>query len=116
MSSGSHRWPLCGRKRVYAAAGRLISPLTFLARSLQVVAAPWLARADTDPDALHAEERRMIKVGAALAVALLLAALARPSLMVSGYVVSQVIIFVLLCLVARRARRSPLVCERTSGL
>ncbi|MFC5141963.1 hypothetical protein ACFPK1_27265 [Actinomycetospora rhizophila] len=164
---------------LYAAAGRLIGPLTFLATSLQLVAAPWLARAGTDPDALHAEERRVIKVGAALAVAPLLVALAGPPLIplllgeeyarsgtvfavlaigaavvtlnqppaiiaqtrghqrgvataiavglafglaatlvlaslggavwaAAGYVVSQVIIFVLLCVVARRARRAPL--------
>ncbi|GAA4915317.1 O-antigen/teichoic acid export membrane protein [Actinomycetospora succinea] len=164
---------------LYAAAGRLIGPLTFLATSLQLVAAPWLARAGTDPDALHAEERRVIKVGAALAVAPLLVALAGPPLIplllgeeyarsgtvfailavgaaivtlnqppaiiaqtrghqrgvataiavglafglaatlvlssfggavwaAAGYLVSQVIIFVLLCVVARRARRAPL--------
>ncbi|MEJ2866538.1 oligosaccharide flippase family protein [Actinomycetospora sp. OC33-EN08] len=65
---------------LYAAGGRLIGPLTFLANSLGMVAAPWLARAGADEEALRAEERRVLRVGAALCLAPLVAALVGPPL------------------------------------
>lgn len=69
---------------LYAAGGRLLGPLTFLANSLGLVAAPWLARAGggdgDDGSALRAEERRVLRVGAALCLAPLVAAVAGPPL------------------------------------
>ena len=65
---------------LYAAGGRLLGPLTFLANSLGMVAAPWLARAGTDEAALRVEERRVLRVGAALCAAPLIAAVAGPPL------------------------------------
>ncbi|MDL5159566.1 lipopolysaccharide biosynthesis protein [Actinomycetospora termitidis] len=65
---------------LYAAGGRLLGPLTFLANSLGMVAAPWLARAGADDEALRAEERRVLRVGAALCLAPLVAALVGPPL------------------------------------
>ena len=65
---------------LYAAGGRLIGPLTFLASSLGLVAAPWLARAAGDDERLRAEERRVIRVGVVLAAAPLVAAVAGPPL------------------------------------
>jgi O-antigen/teichoic acid export membrane protein len=44
---------------VYAAAGRLLGPLLFLSSSLALVAAPWLAGAQRDRNALRKEERRI---------------------------------------------------------
>ena len=65
---------------LYAAGGRLLGPLTFLANSLGMVAAPWLARAGTDEAALRVEERRVLRVGAALCAAPLIAAVVGPPL------------------------------------
>lgn len=65
---------------LYAAGGRLLGPLNFLANSLGLVASPWLARAGTDDAALRGEERRVVRVGAALCVAPLLAAVVGPPL------------------------------------
>ncbi len=65
---------------LYAAGGRLLGPLTFLANSLGMVAAPWLARAGTDEAALRGEERRVVRVGLALCAAPLVAAVAGPPL------------------------------------
>jgi O-antigen/teichoic acid export membrane protein len=65
---------------LYAAGGRLLGPLNFLANSLGLVASPWLARAGTDDAALRDEERRVVRVGAALCVAPLLAAVVGPPL------------------------------------
>ena len=65
---------------LYAAGGRLLGPLTFLANSLGLVAAPWLARAGSDEAALRGEERRVLRVGAALCAAPLVAAVAGPPL------------------------------------
>ncbi len=65
---------------LYAAGGRLLGPLTFLANSLGLVASPWLARAGADDEALRGEERRVLRVGAALCLAPLVAALAGPPL------------------------------------
>lgn len=59
---------------IYAAGGRLIGPLTFLASSLGLVAAPWLARAGNDPARLLAEERRVLRIGLVLALVPLLVA------------------------------------------
>src|SRR3978361_140394 len=66
---------------LYAGGGRLLGPLTFLANSLGMVAAPWLARAGNDEAALRGEERRVVRVGAALCVAPLVAAGAGPPLL-----------------------------------
>jgi O-antigen/teichoic acid export membrane protein len=65
---------------LYAAGGRLLGPLTFLANSLGLVASPWLARAGADEAALRGEERRVLRVGAALCLAPLVAAVAGPPL------------------------------------
>jgi O-antigen/teichoic acid export membrane protein len=65
---------------LYAAGGRLLGPLTFLANSLGMVAAPWLARAGRDDAALRGEERRVLRVGAALCLAPLVAAVVGPPL------------------------------------
>ncbi|WP_433783413.1 lipopolysaccharide biosynthesis protein [Actinomycetospora sp. CA-101289] len=65
---------------LYAAAGRLLGPLLFLATSLTLVSAPWLAHAGADPAALRVEERRVVRVGAVLALAPLVAAVAGPPL------------------------------------
>ena len=65
---------------LYAAGGRLLGPLTFLANSLGLVASPWLARAGHDEAALRGEERRVLRVGAALCLAPLVAAVAGPPL------------------------------------
>jgi O-antigen/teichoic acid export membrane protein len=65
---------------LYAAGGRLLGPLTFLANSLGLVASPWLARAGADETALRGEERRVLRVGAALCLAPLVAAVAGPPL------------------------------------
>ncbi|MDT7742963.1 MAG: hypothetical protein QOE59_2041 [Actinomycetota bacterium] len=65
---------------LYAAGGRLLGPLTFLANSLGLVASPWLARAGADEAALRGEERRVMRVGAALCLAPLVAAVAGPPL------------------------------------
>lgn len=65
---------------LYAAAGRLLGPLGFLASSLSLVGAPWLARAKQDPTALRVEERRVAKVAAVLCLAPLLAAAVGPFL------------------------------------
>jgi len=65
---------------LYAAAGRLLGPLLFLATSLTLVSAPWLARAGADPEALRNEERRVVRVGAVLALGPLVAAVAGPPL------------------------------------
>ncbi|NMO90440.1 oligosaccharide flippase family protein [Actinomycetospora sp. TBRC 11914] len=65
---------------LYAAGGRLLGPLTFLANSLGMVAAPWLARAGADDAALRGEERRVLRVGAGLCLAPLVAAVAGPPL------------------------------------
>jgi O-antigen/teichoic acid export membrane protein len=65
---------------LYAAGGRLLGPLTFLANSLGMVAAPWLARAGADEAALRSEERRVVRVGAALCLAPLVAAVVGPPL------------------------------------
>ncbi|WP_433802777.1 lipopolysaccharide biosynthesis protein [Actinomycetospora sp. CA-084318] len=63
---------------LYAAAGRLIGPLNFLANSVGLVAGPWLARAGTDPTALRGEERRVLRVSLALCLAPLLLAVVGP--------------------------------------
>jgi O-antigen/teichoic acid export membrane protein len=65
---------------LYAAGGRLLGPLTFLANSLGLVASPWLARAGADEAALRGEERRVLRVGAALCLAPLVAAVVGPPL------------------------------------
>lgn len=65
---------------LYAAGGRLIGPLNFLANSVGLVAGPWLARAGTDPAALRVEERRVLRVSVALCVAPLLLAVIGPPL------------------------------------
>lgn len=65
---------------LYAAAGRLLGPLGFLASSLGLVSAPWLARAKRDPAALRGEEMRIIRVAGVLALAPLLAAAVGPAL------------------------------------
>ncbi|GAA4855351.1 hypothetical protein GCM10023201_57020 [Actinomycetospora corticicola] len=65
---------------LYAAGGRLIGPLNFLANSIGLVAGPWLARAGTDPAALRVEERRVLRVSVALCVAPLLLAVVGPPL------------------------------------
>ena len=66
---------------LYAAAGRLLGPLNFLATSLGMVAAPWLAEARADGAKLRAEENRVIRVGACLCLAPLLAAAVGPVLL-----------------------------------
>ncbi|WP_018333403.1 lipopolysaccharide biosynthesis protein [Actinomycetospora chiangmaiensis] len=65
---------------LYAAGGRLIGPLNFLANSIGLVAGPWLARAGNDPAALRVEERRVLRVSVALCVAPLLLAVVGPPL------------------------------------
>ncbi len=65
---------------LYAAAGRLLGPLGFLASSLGLVGAPWLARARRDPAALRGEEKRVIKVAAGISLAPLVAAAVAPFL------------------------------------
>lgn len=65
---------------IYAAAGRLLGPLGFLSSSLGLVGAPWLARAQHDPDALRREEMRIIRVAAALCLAPIVAAAVGPFL------------------------------------
>lgn len=63
---------------IYAAAGRLLGPLLFLSSALALVGAPWLARAQNDPDALRAEERRISRFALVLAAAPLAAAAVGP--------------------------------------
>lgn len=63
---------------IYAAAGRLLGPLLFLSSALALVAAPWLARAQNDPAALRAEERRISRFALVLAAAPLVAAALGP--------------------------------------
>ncbi|MDD7942856.1 oligosaccharide flippase family protein [Actinomycetospora lutea] len=66
---------------LYAAAGRLLGPLGFLATSLGLVAAPWLARARRDELSLRHEERRVFRIAWLLAAAPLGAALVGPPLL-----------------------------------
>lgn len=65
---------------LYAVAGRLLGPLGFLASSLGLVGAPWLARAKRDPAALRGEEMRIIRVAGVISLAPLVAAAAGPAL------------------------------------
>jgi O-antigen/teichoic acid export membrane protein len=63
---------------LYAAAGRLLGPLLFLSTSLALVGAPWLARAQREPNRLMAEERRIRQFALALCLAPLAAAVLGP--------------------------------------
>lgn len=63
---------------LYAAAGRLINPLAFLANALGLVGGPWLADARNDPARLHAEERRFLRIAAVVCLAPLVAGAAGP--------------------------------------
>jgi len=65
---------------IYAGAGRLLGPLLFLSTSLALVGPPWLARAQHDPEALRAEERRIRRVALVLCLGPLLAATVGPVL------------------------------------
>jgi O-antigen/teichoic acid export membrane protein len=65
---------------LYAAAGRLLGPLSFLASSLGFVGAPWLARAMQEPGKLRSEEGRVLRIAAVLTVAPLAAAALGPFL------------------------------------
>ncbi|GAA1860981.1 hypothetical protein GCM10009836_46400 [Pseudonocardia ailaonensis] len=63
---------------LYAAAGRLINPLSFFANALGLVGSPWLADARRDPERLLAEERRFLRISAVLCLAPLVAAAVGP--------------------------------------
>lgn len=66
---------------LYAAAGRLLNPLGFLASSLGLVGLPWLARVRNEAAALRREEWRVIRLAGAISVAPLLAAAVGPFLL-----------------------------------
>ena len=66
---------------LYAAAGRLLGPLGFLASALGLVGGPWLARAKGERVALRREERKVCAVAGALCLAPLLAAAVGPFLL-----------------------------------
>jgi O-antigen/teichoic acid export membrane protein len=65
---------------IYAAAGRLLGPLGFLASALGFVGAPWLARAKPEPVQLLKAEDRVLRVAGALCLAPLIAAAVGPFL------------------------------------